>query len=270
MKPDRPDIAIPPFSPDLEWVGEEPPVTERITARGPLLVFFLEAGELGSVRAAGLVDRLATHYRDHGLTTLGVHSPRNDLARQTPALASALDRLGIGFPCANDRRYRTWHAYGCKGWPSLFLWGRGGKLRWFHLGVEGIEQTEAAIRESLRGGAEGVELPEPVAEPLQPPAERLGPPSEEVFPSGTYERPWAGAPGEPLEVEYAGGSAWAALDGSGEVGLAVDGERREPLSVAAPGLYHLADHNAHGLHEVRLEPPEGVRVWSVAFGPGVR
>lgn len=270
LKPQRPDIALPPFSPDLEWVGGEPPVTERITARGPLLVAFVELGELGSIRVLPLVERWASHYGAHGLTTLGVHSPRNDLARSTADLRAGLERLRVSFAVANDARYRTWHAYGCKGWPSLFLWGRGGTLRWFHLGVDRIDSCEVAIREALGAGdAAADRLPTPLRLQLQPPAEGLPAPSEEVFPSGTHERPWQGKPGEPLEVEYAGGSAWASIEGSGTVAVAVDGdpERARVIELSGPGVYELAAHDRHGVHEVSLTPSAGVRIWSVAFAP---
>ena len=44
VRPNRNDIPVPPFAPGLEWVGGEPADAERLTARGPLLVVFFEAG----------------------------------------------------------------------------------------------------------------------------------------------------------------------------------------------------------------------------------
>lgn len=245
-------------------------MTERITARGPLLVAFVELGELGSIRVLPLIQRWADHYGPLGLTTLAVHSPRNDLARSSADLQAGLERLRVGLTVANDDRYRVWHSYGCKGWPSIFLWGRGGTLRWFHLGVDRIESCEPAIRAALSGGEEAAEgLPAPLGLQVQPPAEGLAPPSEEVFPGGSHVQPWVGAPEEPLVVEYAGGSAWASMDGSGAVTVSVDGdaERGRVIELRGPGVYELAAHDAHGLHEVSLAPSDGVRIWSVAFAP---
>lgn len=247
-------------------------MTERITARGPLLVAFIELGELGSVRVLPLLERWAGHYGPLGLTTLGVHSPRNELARATADLRAGLERLRVSFIVANDDRYRTWHAYGCKGWPSLFLWGRGGTLRWFHLGVDRIADCEAAIRAALGGGdGDGAadRLPAPLGLQVQPPAEGLPAPSEEVFPSGSHERPWRGEPGEPLKVEYAGGSAWASIDGTGKVAVTLDGDadRSRVIELGAPGVYELAAHDSHGIHEVSLAPSAGARIWSVSFAP---
>jgi hypothetical protein len=268
VRPARSDIAVPPFAPTAEWVGVEPAATERITARGPLLVAFVEVGELSSVRALPLIAAWAGRYAPAGLTVLGVHSPRNEIARATEDLAASLARLEVPFPVANDRDYRAWHDYGCKGWPSLFLWRRGGALDFVHLGLDGIEETEEAIREAL-GGADGErELPAPVAESVQPPAGELAPPSDEVFPGGSHDVPWEGQPGEPLEVEYSGAGAWAALDGSGSVTVNVDGDPGGAIAVTAPGVYALARHPHHGIHEVRLDLDGPVRVWSLAFSAG--
>jgi hypothetical protein len=269
MKPERSDIAVPQFPPNLTWIGGEPPAAERLTARGPLLVHFFEVGELSGVQTLPAIEKWARAYGEAGLTVLGVHTPRSELARSDAALAAALERLGVTFPVANDHEYRVWHAYGCKGWPSLFLWGRGGTLAWFHLGLGGYAETEEQIRVQLRGSEEERELPDP-AGVVAAGVDELVRPSEEVFPGGAHDRPWQGAPGEPLEVEYAAGGSYASLDGEGEVGVSVDGERAGRFAVDAPGLYELALHSSHGVHEVRLDLDPGVRVWSIGFAPGRR
>lgn len=270
VRPRRSDIPLPPFPPGMLWVGPEPVAAERLTARGPLLVHFFEAGELSSTESLRTVDAWATHYAGAGLSTIGVHTPRSDLARSPEALAAAVTRLGLHFPVCSDTEYGTWHAYGCKGWPSLFLWGRGGRLRWFHFGIADLQSSEVAIREELQGADEERELPKPlVGEPRG--KRKLIKPSDEVFPGGTREEPWTAGPGEPLEIEYAGAGAFAALDGSGQVRVAVDGGTTEGgFELDGPGVYELATHAEHGRHEVRLEFDGPIRVWSVAFaaGPG--
>ena len=114
--------------------------------------------------------------------------------------------------------------------------------------------------------ARATTCPEPVLGPSPegaPP--RIGKPSDEVFPGGSHDVPWRPeAPGEPLEVEYAGAGAWAALDGTGTVELAVDGEATGSIVLDGPGLYELSGHPEHGMHEVRLDIAGDVRVWSLA------
>ena len=268
MRPGRADIPLPPLPPGVSWIGGDPESTERLTARGPLLVHFFEAGELSGVQTLPHVDAWARAYFDAGLRTIGVHSPRNDLARQDPALKAALGRVEIGFPVANDREYRIWHAFGCKGWPSLFLFARGGVLRWFHLGLGEWAETEDAIRTELLAPDPDRELPARIEDPA-PAVSELVKPSDEVFPGGSLEAPWRGEPGEPLEIEYTGAGAFASLDGEGKVTVTVDGAgESRSFDVGAPGIYPLAEHGTHGFHEVRLDLEGPVRIWSVAFSPG--
>jgi hypothetical protein len=269
VRPGRDDIAIPPFPPGLTWIGAEEPVSERMTARAALLVHFFELGELSSIRTLPFVTALARAYGESGLGVLGVHSPRSPLAAADEALAAGLARLDLDFPVANDREHRVWHAYGCRGWPSTFLWGRGGTLRWVHFGEGGYRETERAVRGELAAIAAD-ELPAPLLDEAPGGgAPRIGKPSAEVFPGGSHEHPWEPEqPGEPLEVEYAGAGAWAALDGSGTVTVAVDGEPTGAIDLDGPGLYELSGHPEHGMHEVRLELEGPVRVWSLAFAPG--
>ena len=134
VRPQAHDIAVPPFPPGTQWVGPEPGAVERICARGPLLVHFVDAAHLSSVRTLPYVRAWEERYRDLGLTLVGVNSPRFPFTADAGKLAAALARLEVGFPVAADSGYRIWHDYGCEGWPSLFLWGRGGALRWFHFG----------------------------------------------------------------------------------------------------------------------------------------
>jgi hypothetical protein len=267
MRPDRSDIAVPPFPPALDWIGGEPPVSERMTARGPMLAAFFEVGELSGVQMLPYLSAWAERYGPSGLTVLGVHTPRSDLARSTARLGAALARLGIAFPVANDLDYRVWHLYGAKGWPSLFLWGRGGVLRWLGLGEEECVRAETAIRTELATGDAERALPEAVG-PLRPrdePGVELVKPSDEAFPGGSHDRAWSPAPGEPLEIEYTGGGCWAAIDGEGAASVSVDGGEPWPLRIEGPGLYRLSEHPRHGLHEVRLELDPSLRVWSVSF-----
>src|SRR6266480_2696617 len=145
MRPERLDIAAPPLPPDARWVGDPPPPIERLTARGPVLVHFLDFAQLNSVRALPYPIAWAERYREAGLTVLGIHSPRFPFTADEAALRTCLERLGVRHPVAADLDHAVWHDYGCEGWPSLFLWSRGGVLRWFHFGEGEYEATERAI-----------------------------------------------------------------------------------------------------------------------------
>jgi hypothetical protein len=270
MKPTRQDVPLPPFPPGLSWLRGDEPVSERVTARGPLLVHFFEVGELSSIRTLPFVSGLHEQLASFGLTVLGVHSPRNGLATSDEDLNGALERLGISFPVANDNEHRIWHSYGCEGWPSTFVWRRGGVLRWAHFGEGAYHETEAEVRDELKAINDG-ELPASTLEdPPSGPAPEFARPSAEVFPGGSHDVAWTGGPDDSLAVEYSAAGAWAALGGSDEVEVVVDGEPAGTIEVAAPGLYELSSHEVHGSHEVELIPHTAIEVWSLAFPPGVR
>ncbi len=203
VRPEAIDIAVPPFSPRLRWLGGDPAPVERICARGPLLVHFIDAAHLSSVRTLPYLAAWNERYARHGLTVLGVNSPRFPFTGEEAKLAAALARLGVGFPVAVDRDYLAWHDYGCEGWPSLFLWGKGGALRWFHFGEGEYTATEEAIQEELAAISPALDLPDPLA-PLRPvdaPGALVARPTPELLPGGSISEPWRPAgPGDALEL----------------------------------------------------------------------
>jgi hypothetical protein len=242
------------------------------TAAGPVLVHFLDFAQLNSVRTLPYVSEWARRYEPHGLKTLGVQAPRFPFGAQREAVATGLRRLGVEFPVAIDSDRRLWHAYGCEGWPSLFLWKLGGALAWFHFGEGEYRATEEALQTELREQDALRDLPQPI-EPLRPtdaPGAKVMPPSPEVFPSGSWQRPWiAGEDGEELQLEYQAGGAYATVEGSGDIAVELDDSTCEPVVVAGPGLHALAKHTRHEGHTMRLRPSPGLRVWSVSFAAGM-
>jgi hypothetical protein len=272
VRPERPDIAVPPFAPSTEWVGAEPPAIERLSAAGPILVHFIDFAQLNSVRAVPYAIAWAERYREAGLAVLGVHSPRFAFTADRDVIATGLERLGVRHPVAADLDYAIWHDYGCEGWPSLFLWSRGGALRWFHFGEGEYEATERAIQAELRSTNGARSLPSPMA-PLRPsdaPAATVIAPTEELLPGGSIREPWSSTPARPtLEIDYAAGGAFATVDGAGELRVRIDDTDLEPIAIADPGLRELAGHARHEAHRLRVEPTAGVRVWSLSFAAGV-
>ncbi len=272
MRPKTPDIAVPPFPPDTAWVGSEPPPVERICARGPLLVHFVDVAHFSSARTLPYLGAWAKRYGGLGLSLVGVNSPRFPFTADPANLRAALRRLDLELPFAIDSSYSVWHAYGCKGWPSLFLWGRGGALRWFHFGEGEYQGTEAVIREELESlhGADA-ELPDstPPLRPSDAPGTLVARPSDEVFPGGSISEPWRVA-GEdpPLELDYSAGEAWASVDGRGSLGASLDGGLETTIEVAAPGAYRLAGHAAHESHHLSLRASPGLSVYSIGFAAG--
>jgi hypothetical protein len=268
MRPERENIAAPDLPEGIEWVGDAPRSMPLATAGGPVLVHFFDFAQLNSVRTLPYVREWARRYGSHGLTTLGVQAPRFPFGAEREAVAAGLQRLGIELPVAIDADHRLWHAYGCGGWPSLFLWKLGGALAWFHFGEGEYRATEEAIQAELREQDALRALPEPM-DPLRPtdaPGAKVMPPTPELFPGGSWEQPWAGAE---LEVPYEGGGAYATVEGTGEIGITIDDTRTTQIKIDGPNLYKLTDHPRHERHTISLHSSEGLQIWSISFAAAV-
>ncbi len=273
MRPHRDNIAAPELPSRVRWLNaERKPAMAELTAAGPVLVHFFDFAQLNSVRALPYAIEWAARYGDAGLTTLGVHAPRYPFTAARDALGPALERLGVTHPVADDSGYGLWHDYGCEGWPSIFLWGQGGALAWFHFGEGEYAATERAIAEALTAVDPGFEPPEALA-PLRPsdaPGAGVVPPTEELFPGGSPAQPWRPSGGDAeLELEYAAGGAHAAVDGTGTLEVAVDAGRPQEIAVLGPGLYDLAVHATHEQHALRVAARGELAVYAVSFSAGV-
>jgi hypothetical protein len=268
MRPEKDTIAAPDLPAGITWIGEAPQSMPAATAAGPVLVHFFDYSQLNSVRTLPYVIEWDRRYRDAGLTTIGVQSPRFPFGADPIDVAAGLRDLGVEFPVAIDSDRDLWHAYGCEGWPSLFLWTTGGALSWFHFGEGEYLGTEEAIQDELRQLDALQALPEPM-EPLRPtdaPDAKVMPPTPEIFPSGSWGQPWEDGK---LTIDYEAGGAYATVGGEGSLGITIDGGDTHSVPIDGPKLYPLAEHGRHKSHTLTLEPSEDLRIWSLSFAAGV-
>jgi hypothetical protein len=268
MRPERDNIAAPDLPGELAWIGEQPQSMPALTAAAPVLVHFLDFSQLNSVRTLPYLVEWDRRYREAGLTTIGVQAPRFPFGSDEDWVSAGLTALEVSFPVAIDADRELWHAYGCEGWPSLFLWTTGGALSWFHFGEGEYLATEIAVQEELRELDALQSLPEPM-QPLRPsdsPGAKVMPPTPELFPGGSWEQPWTG--GE-LELDYEAGGAHATIEGQGTLTVTIDDTDTHQLQIDDPALYKLAEHERHERHHLKLEPSPGLQIWSVSFSAGI-
>jgi hypothetical protein len=272
LRPPRPDIAVPPLIASLDWIGEPIDSIDRLVATRPALVHFFDIAQLNSVRTLPYLGAWHQRYSDDGLALIGIHSPRFPFSQDPGVVSVAAERLGIDWPVALDPEFAVWRLYEPHGWPALFLWGRGGALRWYHLGEGDYAGTEGAIREALSESNGDHDWPPPL-EPLRPsdaPDAKVIPPTAEIFPGGSTEEPWSpGDDGPSLRVEYEAGGAYVATDGEGEIAIRLDGMQRDPIDVTYSGLQELTVHERTERHTLALEPSPGVRIYSIQFAAGI-
>jgi hypothetical protein len=229
MRPERDNIAAPDLPGDIAWIGKAPRSMPAITAMGPVLVHFFDFSQLNSVRALPYVTEWDRRYRDLGLTTIGVQAPRFPFGSDPTEVAA----------------------------PS-----------WFHFGEGEYLATEEAIQAELRELDALRSLPEPMR-PLRAsdaPGVRVMPPTPEIFPGGSWEQPWAGSEEKAeLTIEYAGGGAYATVEGTGGLRVTIDGTGQQPIPIDGPRLYAIAEHERHESHHLAVEPEGDLRIWSISF-----
>ncbi|MDQ3728703.1 MAG: hypothetical protein M3355_03840 [Actinomycetota bacterium] len=272
MRPERDNIAAPELPGRIKWLNcEAPPKMAALTAAGPVLVHFFDPTQLNSVRALPYLVEWNRRYSGHGLTTVGIHSPRFALTANADVAMDLIERSGVEHAVALDLDYAIWHDYGCLGWPSLFLWGQGGALAWAHRGEGEYRATEEAIQDELRKADVTRDLPVPMetVRATDEPGALLTAQSDEILPGGSPAEAWAAqARNSRLGFDYEGGEAWVVADGEGELRAEVDGEPSAPVQVPPAGLIKLAGEGRHEAHRVELDVSEGVRVWAISFAPG--
>ncbi|HEX3562254.1 MAG TPA: hypothetical protein VHU24_05400 [Solirubrobacterales bacterium] len=264
MRPERDNIAAPDLPAEIAWIGDAPQSMPVLTAAGPVLVHFFDYAQLNSVRTLPYLIEWDRRYRDAGLSTIGVQAPRFPFGADPGNVAAGLRDLGVEFPVAIDAERDLWTAYGCEGWPSLFLWTTGGALSWFHFAEGEYLGTEEAIQSELRELDALRSLPAPM-QPLRPsdaPGALVVPPTPEFFPSGSWEQP---STGERLAIDYEAGGVHATIEGHGTLNVSLDGNARHPIQVDGSRLYALAEHEHHEAHHLELEPSDDLRIWLVSF-----
>jgi hypothetical protein len=235
-------------------------------------VHFFDVAQLNSIRTLPYLRAWHERYAGDGLALIGVHSPRFPFTQDPRVVSTAAERLGIEWSIELDPEFTQWRLYEPHGWPALFLWGRGGALRWYQLGEGDYQATEETIRDVLSETNGDHEWP-PLLEPLRPsdaPDAQVIPPTAELFPGGSTEEPWSPAADNPtLRLEYEAGGAYAATDGEGEIVVRLDGEGYDPIEVTYSGLQELTVHERTEHHTLEVEPSPGLSIYSIQFAAGI-
>jgi hypothetical protein len=212
----------------------------------PVLVEFWDFCRPNSLRTLPYVRAWHERYAADGLRVISLHSPGFEASRPEDAVRAAVARLRIEHPVCIDSDLLVWGLYDNEGWPARYLFDQRSRLHEYHFGEGGYAETELAIQELL--GVDRALVP-----PLRPedePSARIVVPTPDQ--PGAYSGP------------YVAGTAWAVLDGRGEVRA-----NGRPVAVEHPGAYVLAEHPVSTEGVLDLEVGAGVECLAVCFTPGL-
>jgi thiol-disulfide isomerase/thioredoxin len=130
------------------WINSEPLKLKDLRGR-VVLIEFWTFGCYNCRNTLPFVKRWDEHYRDKGLTVVGVHSPELDNERKLDNVRREVASLGIRYPVVTDNDYETWRAYNVEAWPTIFLLDKQGRIRWMHVGEGAYDEAEQLIQKLL-------------------------------------------------------------------------------------------------------------------------
>ena len=130
------------------WINSEPTKLKDLRGR-VVLIEFWTFGCINCRNTLPYVKSWDKHYREKGLTVIGVHSPEFAVEREIEHLRREVASLEIKYPIITDNDYQTWNAYNVEAWPTLFLLDKQGRIRWRHVGEGGYDETEKLIQKLL-------------------------------------------------------------------------------------------------------------------------
>jgi thiol-disulfide isomerase/thioredoxin len=99
------------------------------------------------LRTAPYIRAWAAKYRDHGLITIGVHTPEFDVEHDRRNVERMVAELRVDYPVVIDNDYDVWDAFANRAWPAVYVADSEGELRFRHFGEGRYEETERAIQE---------------------------------------------------------------------------------------------------------------------------
>jgi thiol-disulfide isomerase/thioredoxin len=152
------------------WAAGDTQLLGALRGRVVLLDFFSYADPAG-VAALPHLRLLHEHYRESGLTVIGVHVPAYPFERSLADARQEIWRRGVPYPVALDQDFSVFRAYESRDLPARFLIDAQGYVRGWSHGPGGLVEAERAVRSLLREAKPDralphvVELPAGMAKP---------------------------------------------------------------------------------------------------------
>jgi thiol-disulfide isomerase/thioredoxin len=132
----------------IEWLNSPPLTPEGL--RGKVVVAdFCTYTCINWLRQLPYVRAWAERYKDHGLVTIGVHTPEFSFERDVDNVRKAIKEMGIDYPIAIDSDYVIWQAFDNAYWPALYFVDAEGNIRHHHFGEGAYEESEMVIQRLL-------------------------------------------------------------------------------------------------------------------------
>jgi thiol-disulfide isomerase/thioredoxin len=129
------------------WFNSEPiPITAQHGR--VVLLFFWDYTCAHCLHSLPYIVEWSKKYREHGLLTIGVHTPKFPFGKNPENVQRAIERLHIEFPVVMDNEGLIGSNYGQRTWPSMYVVDRFGFVR-FENSREGNYLTTERVIQTL-------------------------------------------------------------------------------------------------------------------------
>ena len=156
MPTDKPLVAL---DRATGWINS-PPLTAPALRGNVVVIHFLTYTCINWLRSLPYVRIWSEQYADHGLVTIGVHTPEFEFERCRAKVERAAHDLGVSYPIALDTDYAIWRGFDNHYWPALYILDAHGHVRHHHFGEGDYDASESVIRHMLtNAGATGLPRP---------------------------------------------------------------------------------------------------------------
>jgi thiol-disulfide isomerase/thioredoxin len=139
---------LPGFGGATEWLNS-PPLTAAELRGKVVLVDFWTYTCINWLRTLPYIRAWAEKYKEHGLVTIGVHTPEFSFEHEVDNVRWATQDMSVEYPVAIDSDYAVWSAFDNHYWPALYFVDAEGQIRHHHFGEGAYEQSEAMIQQLL-------------------------------------------------------------------------------------------------------------------------
>jgi thiol-disulfide isomerase/thioredoxin len=288
---------VPEFSGISAWLNS-PPLTMESLRGKVVLVQFWTYSCINCLRTLPYVAKWHEKYKDKGLVVVGVHTPEFAFEKERSNVETAIRRLGIHYPVAQDNQYRTWRAFGNQYWPAEYLIDRSGNVVATQFGEGGYQQLENAIARLVGERTPAAQTTDPDLSAVATPEMYLGSekndgaivdqqnaargarlyalpdsvPQNRFALSGhwnvTEDRATSSADGDEILLRFNAPKVNLVAGSASPQTLAVivDGMPQAPVTIDGSRLYSLYS-GPSGEHVLRLRAPKaGLSAYSFTFG----
>jgi hypothetical protein len=149
---------LPSFDGAIGWLNTRPLTPADLQGK-VVAVDFWTYTCINWLRTLPYLRAWAGTYGQHGLVTIGVHTPEFSVEHDVDNVRRAVRAIGVEYPVAIDNDYAVWDAFANRYWPALYVADADGRIRHHNFGEGGYDRSERVVRQLL-ADAGAVDLPD--------------------------------------------------------------------------------------------------------------